>query len=158
MNHSAKWRKLLDLCTSSVELVLAEKLIVAQLFNKFPVFYRTRRFIVESTRPCHWSLLWDTWIQSTPLHCISLPVLISVSPSARNGPAYAGIPHPNFFLFLNLIPALISIYYINLSRLGGVVISVLATGPKRLRVRTQPRRWIFKGDRNSQNTFLLDGK
>jgi hypothetical protein len=41
-------------------------------------------------------------------------------------------------------------------RLGGVVVSVLAT--QSLRVRTRPRRWIFKGDTNPQHTFLSDGK
>jgi hypothetical protein len=34
---------------------------------------------------------------------------------AQNGPVYVGIPCRNFFLFLNFIPALINIYYINLS-------------------------------------------
>jgi hypothetical protein len=29
---------------------------------------------------------------------------------------------------------------------------------KRLRVRTRPRQWIFKGDKNPQNTFFSDGK
>jgi hypothetical protein len=40
------------------------------------------------------------------------------------------------------------------SRLGGVVVSVLATGPKRSRVRTQKRLWIFKGYKNPQHAFL----
>jgi hypothetical protein len=31
------------------------------------------------------------------------------------------------------------------SRLGGVVVSVLATGPKGCGFKTQTRRWIFKG-------------
>jgi hypothetical protein len=35
--------------------------------------------------------------------------------SARSGPAYAGIPYRNFFLFLNFIPAFINIYYIHSS-------------------------------------------
>jgi hypothetical protein len=35
--------------------------------------------------------------------------------SARNGPAYAGIPYRNFFLFLNFTPAIINIYCIHLS-------------------------------------------
>jgi hypothetical protein len=42
-------------------------------------------------------------------------------------------------------------------RLGGVVVSVLATGPIRSRVRTRPRRWIFKGDKNPQHIFLRMG-
>jgi hypothetical protein len=36
-----------------------------------------------------------------------------------------------------------------MSRLGGVVVSVLATGPKACGFKTQPRRWIFKGDKKS---------
>jgi hypothetical protein len=43
------------------------------------------------------------------------------------------------------------------SRLGGVVVSVLPLG-QRLRVRNRPRRWIFKGDKNPQHIFLSDGK
>jgi hypothetical protein len=42
--------------------------------------------------------------------------------------------------------------------LGGVVVSVLATGPKGCSFKTRPRRWIFKGDKNPQHTFLSGGK
>jgi hypothetical protein len=45
-----------------------------------------------------------------------------------------------------------------ISRLGGVVVSVLATRPKGCGFKTRPRRWIFKGDKNPQYTFLSDGK
>jgi hypothetical protein len=45
-----------------------------------------------------------------------------------------------------------------ISRLGGVVVSVLATGPKGCGFKTRPRRWIFKGDKNPQHIFLSDGK
>jgi hypothetical protein len=44
------------------------------------------------------------------------------------------------------------------SRLGGVVVSVLANGTKGCGFKTRPRRWIFKGDKNPQHTFLSDGK
>jgi hypothetical protein len=44
------------------------------------------------------------------------------------------------------------------SCIGGVVVSVLATGPKGCVFKTRPRRWIFKGDKNPQHTFLSDGK
>jgi hypothetical protein len=40
------------------------------------------------------------------------------------------------------------------SSLGGVVVSVLATGPKTLQVRTRTRRWIIKDDKNPQHAFL----
>jgi hypothetical protein len=43
-------------------------------------------------------------------------------------------------------------------RLGGVVVRVLATGPKGYGFKTRPRRWIFKGVKNPQHTFLSDGK
>jgi hypothetical protein len=43
-------------------------------------------------------------------------------------------------------------------RLGGVVVSVLATGPRGCGFKTQPRRWIFNSDKNPQHTFLSDGK
>jgi hypothetical protein len=42
------------------------KLTVAQLVNKFPAFYGTRRFITVFTTARHWSLSWARWIQSTP--------------------------------------------------------------------------------------------
>jgi hypothetical protein len=54
--------------------------------------------------------------------------------------------------FENIIPR--SIF----SRLGGVVVSVLVTGPKGCGLKTWPRRWIFMGDKNPQHTFLSDGK
>jgi hypothetical protein len=44
------------------------------------------------------------------------------------------------------------------SCLGGVVVSVLATGHKGCGLKIRPRRWIFKGDKNPQHTFLSDEK
>jgi hypothetical protein len=44
------------------------------------------------------------------------------------------------------------------SSLGGVVVSVLATGPESCGFKTRPRRWVFKGDKNPQHTFLSDGQ
>jgi hypothetical protein len=46
---------------------------------------------------------------------------------------------------------------VSVSRLSGVLVSVLATRPKVTRVQTWPRRWIFKGDTNLQHAFLLMG-
>jgi hypothetical protein len=43
-------------------------------------------------------------------------------------------------------------------RLGGGLVSVLATGPKDCGFKTRPKRWIFNGDKNPQHTFLSDGK
>jgi hypothetical protein len=45
-----------NVITSSVEQVLLEKLQVAQLVKKFPVFYGTRRFITVFTTARHWDL------------------------------------------------------------------------------------------------------
>jgi hypothetical protein len=39
-------------------------------------------------------------------------------------------------------------------RLGGVAVSVLATGPKGCGFKTRLRRWIFKGDTNPQHTVV----
>jgi hypothetical protein len=44
------------------------------------------------------------------------------------------------------------------SRLGGVVVSVLASGPQSTRVRSRPRRWIFNGVKSPHHTLLLDEK
>jgi hypothetical protein len=52
--------------------VLLEKLRVAQLVKKFPVFYGTPRFISVFTRVRYWFPFWDRWIQSKPSHPVSL--------------------------------------------------------------------------------------
>jgi hypothetical protein len=44
------------------------------------------------------------------------------------------------------------------NRLGGVVVSVLATGPKVCGFKTRPKWWIFKGDKIPQHAFLSDEK
>jgi hypothetical protein len=46
----------------------------------------------------------------------------------------------------------------DIGRLGGVVVSVLATVPKGSGFKTRQRIWIFKVDKNPQHTFLSDGK
>jgi hypothetical protein len=35
-----------------------EKLTVAQLVKKFPVFYSNQKFIITFTSTCHWTLPW----------------------------------------------------------------------------------------------------
>jgi uncharacterized protein YcsI (UPF0317 family) len=42
--------------------------------------------------------------------------------------------------------------------LGGAVVSVLVTGLKSLAVQTLPRYYIFKDGKNTQHTFISDGK
>jgi hypothetical protein len=44
------------------------------------------------------------------------------------------------------------------SHLGGVVVNVLATGPKGCGFEPSQRDGFFKGDKNPQHTFLLNGK
>jgi hypothetical protein len=44
---------------------IIEKLIVAYLVNKFPVFYGIRKFTTMFSRAHHWSLSWLTWTQCT---------------------------------------------------------------------------------------------
>jgi hypothetical protein len=65
--------------------------------------------------------------------------------------------HLQLFI-LNVILKLFSYGVFHFRRLGGVVVSVLATGPKDCGFKTRPRRWIFKGNKNPQHTFLSDGK
>lgn len=49
--------------------LLFKKLIFCQLFNKFPIFYRTWRLITIIMRACYWSQSWARWTQpSTPRH------------------------------------------------------------------------------------------
>jgi hypothetical protein len=44
------------------------------------------------------------------------------------------------------------------SRLGGVVVSVLATGPKDCVFEPRQGDEFFKGNKNPQHAFLSDGK
>jgi len=48
--------------------VLLGNLVVAQLDKKFPAFYQMWKFTTMFTRACHWSISWNTWIQSTLSH------------------------------------------------------------------------------------------
>jgi hypothetical protein len=41
--------------------------------------------------------------------------------------------------------------------LGGVMVIVLATGPKVRELKPGRRKWIFKGDKNRQHDFLRRG-
>jgi hypothetical protein len=54
-------------------------------------------------------------------------------------------------IFINLLVALTG-------RLGGLVVSVLATGPKGCGFKIRPRRWIVKDDKKPQHPFLSEGK
>jgi hypothetical protein len=47
--------------------IVLDKLIVPQLFKKFPAFYTTIRFITVLTRTYHWTQSYSRWINSTPL-------------------------------------------------------------------------------------------
>jgi hypothetical protein len=55
----------------------------------------------------------------------------------------------NFLLCLKLILSTVA--------LGGLVVSVLATGPKVCGFDPNRSRWIFKGDKNPEHNFLRRG-
>jgi hypothetical protein len=66
--------------------------------------------------------VFETWqmmmLQPSPLPTLPdqsafMIICFLLGRSARSGPVCAGIPHRNFFLFLNFIPALTSIHYIH---------------------------------------------
>jgi hypothetical protein len=52
----------------------------------------------------------------------------------------------------------IVVVHVERSRLGGVVGSVLETGPKGCGFERGQDDGLFKGDKNPQHTFLSDGK
>jgi len=58
---------------------LFEKLRVAQLLKKLPVFYGSRRFNTVFTRVRHETLSWATCSQSTPSHLTSLKSILILS-------------------------------------------------------------------------------
>jgi hypothetical protein len=60
--------------------------------------------------------------------------------------------------WLILFSETIAVYSGIVSRPGGVVVSVLATGPKGCRFKPGQGDGFFKGDKNPQHTFLSDGK
>jgi hypothetical protein len=62
----------------------------------------------------------DVWIYICVFEIVCSKILqgfwlFLLTVNAKNGPVYAGITYQNFFLFLNLISALINMYYIHLS-------------------------------------------
>jgi hypothetical protein len=50
--------------------------------------------------------------------------------------------------------AMFGLYYLDLITLGGLVVMVLAIGPKVLGFKSGRRRRIFKGDTSQQHDFL----
>jgi hypothetical protein len=66
----------------------------------------------------------------------------------------------NTLLYISLTnqSTLIILYYtIQFVALGGLVVSVLATGPKIRGFDPDRGRWIFKGDKNPEHYFLRRG-
>ena len=60
--------------------VLLEKLICPHIIKKFAVFYGVETSVVMFWITHHWSLLWDTWMESESSHSISVTsVLILMS-------------------------------------------------------------------------------
>jgi len=64
---------------------LFEKLICSQLVEKFPAFYRNRRFIAAFTRSRHLSLSWARSIQSISSHPTSGRSILILSSHLRLG-------------------------------------------------------------------------
>jgi len=77
--HKALWGAILNKHTHTHKYSLTpwsrvplEKLTVSHLVNKFPAFYRTRRFITALTSARHLFLSWASSVQSTPSYPTSL--------------------------------------------------------------------------------------
>jgi hypothetical protein len=77
---------------------LLEKHIVTQLFEKYPIFYGTQRFIIVFTRAHHWSLTWAHWIQFTHLQHIALRSILILSSKLHLG-LPGGLFHSSFIRF-----------------------------------------------------------
>jgi hypothetical protein len=86
----------LTLSLPSWSRALLEKLTVAQLVNKFPVFYRTKSLITKLTTAHHLSLSWTRLIQSTLYHLIKIHFNIILS-------------EPQFFHVVTLLQVPISL-------------------------------------------------
>jgi hypothetical protein len=60
----------------------------------------------------------------------------------------------SFVMLITMLYVIRSQYYENDVDLGGLVVSVLATGPKVRGFGPDRGRWIFKGDKNPEHHFL----
>jgi hypothetical protein len=80
----------------------SQQLLVTKEFP--PTFYGTKRFISVSTRPCQWSLSWDTLIRSIPTHIISLWFILILSTHLRqglsSGLSLSGFPTKTLYAFV----------------------------------------------------------
>ena len=79
--------------------VLLEKLTGLQLVQKFPTFYRTRRFMNTFTIACHLSLSWASSIQSIPPTSnflkIQLNIILPSMPRSSQWSLSPRFPHQN---------------------------------------------------------------
>jgi hypothetical protein len=64
-------------CRSTVTAV--QKLIIAQLANKFPVPHETRRFIPVFIKDHHWTSSWRSWINFIPTRLIYFRSILLLS-------------------------------------------------------------------------------
>jgi hypothetical protein len=82
---------------------LPDKLTVGQLVNKFPALYEMQRFIITFIEPCHRSLFWARWIQSTQVDATTLrSILILTSKLLLGRPSclsYLGFPTKILYTF-----------------------------------------------------------
>jgi hypothetical protein len=107
-----KWRECRrsELLVSKLTLrsrVLLEKLIVMQLFKRFPALHGTWRFITLFTRDHHWFLSRSRCIQSTLSHPISLISTLILSSHLHlglpNGLIPSGFLTKLFYAFLTYL-------------------------------------------------------
>jgi hypothetical protein len=83
---------------------LLERKSVVQPLDSFPVFHRTRRFIISFTRAFHLYLSWSRPIQSIPSYPISKRSILMLSIHLRlglpSGLFPCGFPTSNLYTFL----------------------------------------------------------
>jgi hypothetical protein len=72
-----RWLKISYQKLTPWSTVFLEKLIVTEVFNKFPAFYGTPKFTTLFTRARHWSLSWTRYIQFPP-YISKIPFNITV--------------------------------------------------------------------------------
>jgi hypothetical protein len=98
--------------------------------------------------PCFWMHM----ILSSAIHVVCTPKWHTTSACSRRKNYKHKLPQnlPNNRVHL--------VDWLWWGETGGVVVSVLATGPKLCGFETDQGDGFFKGDKNPQHTFLSDGK